>query len=71
MAISRNACSLPDFHEFAQAVRYGVPGTPGPKGRPEVQSVGGPLRLSDQTTWTRGDETEGENYLAFTNVKGG
>ena len=28
MAISRNACSLPDFPEFAQAVRYGVPGTP-------------------------------------------
>ena len=30
MAISRNACSLvalPDFPEFAQAVRYGVPGT--------------------------------------------
>ena len=24
MAISRNACSLPDFPEFAQAVRYGV-----------------------------------------------
>src|SRR5271165_342475 len=31
MAIRRNACSLlalPDFPEFAQAVRYGVPGTP-------------------------------------------
>ena len=28
MAISCNACSLPDFPEFAQAVRYGVPGTP-------------------------------------------
>ena len=28
MAISRNACSLLDFPEFAQAVRYGVPGTP-------------------------------------------
>jgi len=28
MAISRNASSLPDFPEFAQAVRYGVPGTP-------------------------------------------
>ena len=28
MAISRNARSLPDFPEFAQAVRYGVPGTP-------------------------------------------
>ncbi len=31
MGISRNACSLlalPDFPEFAQAVRYGVPGTP-------------------------------------------
>ena len=30
MALSRNACSLvalPDFPEFAQAVRYGVPGT--------------------------------------------
>src|SRR5271165_2744199 len=27
-AISRNASSLPDFPEFAQAVRYGVPGTP-------------------------------------------
>ena len=27
MAISRNACSLLDFPEFAQAVRYGVPGT--------------------------------------------
>ena len=30
MHISRNACSLvalPDFPEFAQAVRYGVPGT--------------------------------------------
>ena len=30
MAISRNASSLlalPDFPEFAQAVRYGVPGT--------------------------------------------
>jgi|SRR5271157_3247798 len=30
-AIRRNACSLlalPDFLEFAQAVRYGVPGTP-------------------------------------------
>ena len=30
MAIRRNACSLlalPDFPEFAQAVRYGVPGT--------------------------------------------
>ncbi len=29
MAISRNASSLPDFPESAQAVRYGVPGTPG------------------------------------------
>ncbi len=29
MAISRSACSLLDFPEFAQAVRYGVPGTPG------------------------------------------
>ena len=29
MAISRNAGSLPDFPEFAQAVTYGVPGTPG------------------------------------------
>ena len=32
MAIRRNACSLlalPDFPEFAQAVRFGVPGTPG------------------------------------------
>ncbi len=32
MALSRNACSLvalPDFPEFAQAVRYGVPGTTG------------------------------------------
>src|SRR5271157_2728267 len=31
MAIRRNACSLlalPDFPKFAQAVRYGVPGTP-------------------------------------------
>jgi hypothetical protein len=31
MAIRRNACSLlalPDFPEFAQAVRHGVPGTP-------------------------------------------
>jgi len=28
MAISRNACSLPDFPEFTQAVRFGVPGTP-------------------------------------------
>ena len=28
MAISRNASSLPDFPEFAQAVRYSVPGTP-------------------------------------------
>jgi hypothetical protein len=28
MAISRNARSLPDFPEFVQAVRYGVPGTP-------------------------------------------
>jgi hypothetical protein len=31
MHISRNACSpvaLPDFPEFTQAVRYGVPGTP-------------------------------------------
>ncbi len=28
IAISRNACSLPDFAEFAQAVQYGVPGTP-------------------------------------------
>ena len=31
MAIRRNACSLlalPDFPEFAQAVGYGVPGTP-------------------------------------------
>src|SRR5271157_1037792 len=28
MAISRNACALPDFPEFAQSVRYGVPGTP-------------------------------------------
>jgi hypothetical protein len=28
MAIGRNACSLLDFPEFAQAVRYGVPGTP-------------------------------------------
>ena len=27
MAISRNACSLLDFPEFAQAVGYGVPGT--------------------------------------------
>jgi hypothetical protein len=27
MAIGRNACSLPDFPEFAQAVRHGVPGT--------------------------------------------
>ena len=30
MAISRNACSLLDFPEFAQAVRYGVPGTGAP-----------------------------------------
>ena len=32
MAIRCNACSLlalPDFPEFAQAVRYGVPATPG------------------------------------------
>jgi hypothetical protein len=29
MAISRNSCSLLDFPEFAQAVRYGVPGTTG------------------------------------------
>ena len=28
MAISRNVCALPDFPEFAQAVRCGVPGTP-------------------------------------------
>ncbi len=28
MAISRNACFLPDFPEFTQAVKYGVPGTP-------------------------------------------
>ncbi len=28
MAISHNARSLLDFPEFAQAVRYGVPGTP-------------------------------------------
>ncbi len=28
MAIGRNACSLPDFPEFAQTVRYGVSGTP-------------------------------------------
>ena len=27
IAISRNACSLPDFPEFTQAVRHGVPGT--------------------------------------------
>jgi hypothetical protein len=33
MHISRNACSpvaFPNFPEFAQAVRYGVPGTPVP-----------------------------------------
>jgi hypothetical protein len=28
MATSRNSCSLLDFPEFAQAVGYGVPGTP-------------------------------------------
>jgi len=28
MAISRNACALPDFPAVAQAVRYGVTGTP-------------------------------------------
>ena len=28
MAMSRNARSLLDFPEFAQGVRYGVPGTP-------------------------------------------
>ena len=36
MHIGRNACSLvalPDFPEFAQAVRNGVPGTPTPLGR--------------------------------------
>ena len=27
MAISSNACALPDFPAFAQSVRYGVPGT--------------------------------------------
>jgi hypothetical protein len=30
MPISRNACALPDFPEFAQTVRYGIPGTPEP-----------------------------------------
>jgi hypothetical protein len=33
MAISRNASSFPDFPEFAQAVRYGVPETHGIAGR--------------------------------------
>jgi len=36
-AISRNARSLPDFPEFVQAVRYGVPGTPQATG-----GLGGP-----------------------------
>ena len=31
LPISRNASSLPDFPEFAQAVRYGVPGTLSPE----------------------------------------
>src|SRR5271157_1432549 len=42
-AIRRNACSLlalPDFLEFAQAVRYGVPGTP-PHDGALVIDVGG------------------------------
>jgi hypothetical protein len=30
MAVTRNACSLLDFPEFAQAVKYGVPGTQRP-----------------------------------------
>jgi len=40
MAISRNAFSLLDFPEFAQAVRYGVPGT--------RLAIGISLVLSDQ-----------------------
>ncbi len=40
MAISRNACSLvalPDFPELAQAVRYGVTGTPPSSCRPGLR----------------------------------
>src|SRR5208283_2899554 len=40
MAISRNASSLPDFPEFAQAVRYGVPGTlPGTQASKQLAMV--------------------------------
>ena len=41
MAISRNASSLPDFPEFAQAVRYGFPGTPGPSAQLNSDQFGG------------------------------
>jgi hypothetical protein len=42
MAILRNACSLlalPDFPEFAQAVRYDVPGTPRGMVSPELHGT--------------------------------
>ena len=44
IAISRNACSLPDFPEFAQAVKYGVPRTQG--------SIFPNFPLADQTSST-------------------
>ncbi len=40
MGISRNARSLTDFPEFAQAVRYGVPGIAGIAGIAELRNCG-------------------------------
>ena len=42
MAIGRNACSLLDFAEFAQAVRYGVPETPKQLGMVSLELHGVP-----------------------------
>jgi hypothetical protein len=52
MANSRNASSLPDFPEFAQAVRYGVPGTP--RGRSPDPDPGGNTTQPDDSSGSEG-----------------
>jgi hypothetical protein len=60
MAIRRNACSLltlPDFPEFAQAVRYGVPGTLSPELTKQLGMVS-PELTSPELTWPNALQVE-------------